>query len=154
MNFYFDTEFYENGKTIQLISIGIVAEDGDEFYTEVEGVEITSPWLKENVEPYLNGSTMPYDKIGGAILKFVTAKTDKPIFWAYYADYDWVAFCQLYGTMMDLPEKFPMFCMDFKQEMTRLSVTDIPIDNRQEHNALADALWLKNAKEWLTSNSE
>ena len=43
MNFFFDTEFYENGKTIELISIGIVAEDGSEFYTEVEGFEITDP---------------------------------------------------------------------------------------------------------------
>lgn len=28
MRFWFDTEFIENGHTIDLISIGIVAEDG------------------------------------------------------------------------------------------------------------------------------
>jgi hypothetical protein len=151
MNFYFDTEFFENGKTIELISIGIVAEDGDEFYTEVEGVKITDPWLKENVEPYLIGSTMPYDKIGTEILGFVTSKTFKPVFWAYYADYDWVAFCQLYGRMVDLPSIYPMFCMDLQQELFRNSIKNIPIENEQEHSALADAIWTKKVHEWLTS---
>ena len=32
VKYFFDTEFYEDGKTIDLISIGIVAEDGREFY--------------------------------------------------------------------------------------------------------------------------
>ena len=34
MKFWFDTEFIEDGKTIDLISIGIVAEDGRTFYAE------------------------------------------------------------------------------------------------------------------------
>jgi hypothetical protein len=154
MNFYFDTEFFENGKTIELISIGIVAEDGDEFYTEVEGVEITDTWLKENVEPYLIGSTMTHDKIGKAILDFITAKTFKPVFWAYYADYDWVAFCQLYGRMIDLPSIYPMFCMDLKQQLLSKSVENIPIENEQEHSALSDARWTKEVHEWLTSGKQ
>lgn len=36
-------------------------------------------------------------------------------FYAYYADYDWVAFCWLFGKMMDLPKGFPMYCKDLKQ---------------------------------------
>lgn len=36
-------------------------------------------------------------------------------FYAYYADYDWVAFCSLFGKMIDLPEGFPMYCKDLKQ---------------------------------------
>lgn len=32
MRYFFDTEFHEDGQTIDLISIGIVAEDGREFY--------------------------------------------------------------------------------------------------------------------------
>ncbi len=31
MRYFLDTEFYEDGKTIDLISIGIVAEDGREL---------------------------------------------------------------------------------------------------------------------------
>ena len=32
MRYFYDTEFIENGRTIELISIGVVAEDGREFY--------------------------------------------------------------------------------------------------------------------------
>lgn len=34
MKYFFDTEFIEDGKTIELLSIGIVSEDGREFYAE------------------------------------------------------------------------------------------------------------------------
>lgn len=40
-------------------------------------------------------------------------------FKAYYADYDWVLFCTIFGTMMDLPDGFPMYCFDLKQEFDR-----------------------------------
>lgn len=36
-------------------------------------------------------------------------------FYAYYADYDWVVFCWLFGRMIDLPKGFPMYCRDLKQ---------------------------------------
>jgi len=32
MKYFIDTEFYEDGKTIDLISLGVVAEDGRELY--------------------------------------------------------------------------------------------------------------------------
>lgn len=40
-----------------------------------------------------------------------------PTFYAYYADYDWVLFCTLFGAMVDLPTGFPMYCIDLKQEL-------------------------------------
>lgn len=41
----------------------------------------------------------------------------KPVFYAYYADYDWVVFCQLFGKMNDLPDGFSQYCNDLKQIM-------------------------------------
>lgn len=38
-----------------------------------------------------------------------------PELYAYYADYDWVVFCWIFGKMMDLPDGFPMYCRDLKQ---------------------------------------
>lgn len=38
-------------------------------------------------------------------------------FYGYYADYDWVVFCWLFGKMIDLPKGFPMYCIDLKQTM-------------------------------------
>lgn len=81
---------------------------------------------------------------------------EKPKFHAYYADYDWVAFCWLFGRMIDLPKGFPMYCVDLKQELDRkiekfgeqiaITLGDIkqhPSYPKQEneHNALADARW-------------
>ncbi len=40
---------------------------------------------------------------------------------AYYADYDHIAFCTTFGGMMDLPEHFPMYTVDLKQEFDRLT---------------------------------
>lgn len=38
-------------------------------------------------------------------------------FYGYFADYDWVAFCWLFGRVMDLPKGFPMYCIDLKQKL-------------------------------------
>jgi hypothetical protein len=70
-----------------------------------------------------------------------------PEFYAYYADYDWVVFCWLFGRMIDLPKGFPMYCKDLKQMMDDKRLTKdnfnikklIPQEN--EHNALDDARW-------------
>ena len=32
MKYFYDTEFIDNGRTIELISIGVAAEDGREYY--------------------------------------------------------------------------------------------------------------------------
>lgn len=57
MRFWYDTEFIDDGRTIDLISIGIVAEDGSEYYAvnsempwdRIKGRE----WLVRNVVPSL-----------------------------------------------------------------------------------------------------
>lgn len=57
MRYWFDTEFIENGKTIELLSIGIVAEDGRVLYLESSECNANgaSPWVIENVLPHLVG---------------------------------------------------------------------------------------------------
>lgn len=63
--------------------------------------------------------------------------------------YEKVVFCSLFGAMIDLPEHFPMFCMDIMQLKKYFSVDKIPIEQKNEHSALADAEWNKKAYEWL-----
>ena len=55
MKYFFDTEFIEDGKTIDLISIGIVAEDGRELYLLNYDCDhsMASDWVKANVLNYL-----------------------------------------------------------------------------------------------------
>lgn len=69
-------------------------------------------------------------------------------FYAYYADYDWVLFCSLFGRMIDLPEGFPMYCRDLKQQLDERGINQewkraIAPDPEGEHNALVDAQWNK-----------
>jgi hypothetical protein len=114
MRYFFDTEFIEDGRTIDLISIGIVGADGREFYAESSEFDASNagPWVRQNVLPHLFGNGLPREGIARAVAAFVG---DKPEFWADYGSYDWVALCQLYGTMMDLPKGWPMWVRDLRQ---------------------------------------
>jgi 3' exoribonuclease, RNase T-like len=151
MRFWFDTEFIEDGKTIDLISIGIVGEDGREFYAECAECDHSraSQWVKDNVIVHLEGGQKVWKRqdIAEYLVAFVG---DKPEFWAYYADYDWVALCQLFGTMMDLPKGWPMFCRDLKQ---LAEATPLPEQGKGEHHALADAKWTRDAWQYLQKSA-
>lgn len=54
---YYDTEFLEDGSTIDLISIGMITEDGAEYYAVNSEVDwsrvIKHGWLMRNVVPNL-----------------------------------------------------------------------------------------------------
>lgn len=148
MKIWFDTEFIENGRTIDLISIGMVREDGATLYYENLDCcwHAASDWVRNNVFPYLDvqkhGATR---RTMASIIRDFAGPS--PEFIAYYADYDWVVLCQLYGTMMDLPDGWPKFCIDLQQERVMRGVTQLPEQTTTEHHALADALWTRQAWE-------
>lgn len=170
MKIFYDTEFIENGQTIDLISIGMVAEDGRELYLVNREVSLdriaTHDWLVSNVVPslplsrdehgVLTWNTLHSDwqhatnKAGIAHLvkRFVLAEPD-PQLWAWYGAYDHVALCQLFGTMMYLPSGFPMWTNDLKQECVRLGDPNLPEQPDGVHNALADARHNKIRAEFL-----
>lgn len=150
MKIWFDTEFIEDGKTIELISIGMVRED--DHYLYLENIECdrsrASEWVQSNVLVHLEGgiAEMMLGEISETIRRFAG---DKPEFWGYYADYDWVVLCQLFGTMMDLPKGWPMYCRDIKQLCDSLGNPRLPEQGKGEHHALADARWNRLAYEFL-----
>jgi len=180
MKFYLDTEFIEDGTTIDLISIGLVAEDGRKMYLQNADCKFSkaSDWVWRNVFPSLKQFNMAghrscnaksrsldskdtarcYDndcpwrgryEIRAAVLEFCdAAKWGKPEFWGYYADYDWVVFCRLFGTMTTLPKGWPMYCRDIKQLCDDLGNPELPAQSSQ-HNALLDAEWTQFAHQCL-----
>jgi hypothetical protein len=204
MNYYIDTEFIEDFEAralhipsfrwtpsrhyIELISIGIVAEDSREYYAvskdfdlkhvwnkydllnpiEFGGEPEKQYWLRDNVlkplhedlcknisgdmrnsDYFCNLLEFSYRSLKRLIAAY--GKTNKqiadeiqlftanmipeglsknslqeairrnrsypPAFYGYYADYDWVLFCSLFGRMLDLPRGYPMYCYDLKQLM-------------------------------------
>lgn len=160
MRYWLDTEFIEDGKTIELLSIGVVAEDGRELYLEDGQVDLTraSDWVRVNVVPHLHFptcdrgypatscATSSRTAIKMALLDFCDPQRyGRPEFWGYYADYDWVVLCQLFGTMMDLPKGWPMYCRDVKQWTDALGNPTLPVQGKGEHYALADARWTREA---------
>lgn len=150
MRVFFDTEFIEDGRTIDLISIGMVREDGAEYYAENVDCDITraSPWVKENVFPLLKhgDARRSRTRIANDLIKFAGKE---PEFWAYFADYDWVVLCQLYGTMMSLPAGWPKFCLDIQQS-AYLRRASLQRPEGGDHNALEDARW--NMRVWQQLN--
>ena len=220
MKYYLDTEFLEGKQkekfpinlfrketpeTIDLISVGIVAEDGREYYAISKDFNLKEAWNRYNLVERKNYENYPLKERGNILYKKVYwirenvlkpifcelrtrecleggkslypgvtslaahreftktlveaswdnsggkykelkrlinkyGKTNKqiaeevkefvyfvnedptvyqfytePKFYAYYADYDWVVFCWLFGKMINLPKGFPMYCIDLKQ---------------------------------------
>lgn len=66
MRYFYDTEFIEDGKTIRLLSIGVVAEDGREFYRVARDSHSTwsdaanHEWLRAHVLPSMPGHVVPH----------------------------------------------------------------------------------------------
>lgn len=153
MRFWFDTEFMEDGKTIELLSIGIVSEDNREYYAVNRDADHSkaNDWVKANVLPKIDFATgVPRTQIRDEVSEFFLGKVWKPEIWAYYADYDWVALCQLFGRMVDLPGGFPKYCRDIKQLCADLGDPDLPAqDGDKSHHALLDARWNRQAWTFL-----
>lgn len=153
MRIWFDTEFIEDGMTIDLLSIGMIRDDGATYYAEFAGVDLSKAdrWVRENVLPHMTGVVTERTEIAQQIVAFAGPN---PEFWAYYADYDWVAICQLFGRMVDLPEGWPMYCRDVKQLCDAKGSPLLPKHDGTEHNALDDALWTRKAWQFLTSDGD
>lgn len=201
MNYYIDTEFLEGKQkesfpislfrketpeTIDLISIGIVAEDGREYYAISKDFNLREAWNREwirnnvlfpiywelvqqedpiradekfgnygnfegyitrhfkNQYKYFKKLINKYGKTNKQIVEELAGKHN-PLsfikregqvgggtsikFYAYYADYDWVVFCWLFGNMIELPSGFPKYCIDLKQTTDEVAnkVTDSAI---------------------------
>jgi hypothetical protein len=157
MRYWFDTEFNEDGKTIELISIGIVAEDGRKFYAESGEFNVyrANDFVRENILPVIDidpvykrpKNGISREQIRDQVNQFIGV--NNPEFWAYYGSYDWVVLCQLFGRMVDLPDHWPMYCNDVKQLELSLGNPQLPDQQTEKHNALNDAIWTKNAWDFL-----
>jgi hypothetical protein len=184
----YDCEFLENGQTIDLISIGMVADDGREYYAVSSdapwGRIRESDWLMRNVVPSLpvtgrtsldayvknspnsfprpsvdfvgpdlaDSSVKPRQVIANEVRDFILTTPEREL-WAWYAAYDHITLCQLWGPMVSLPDGVPMFTHDLKQECERLGNPELPaLPGVTEHNALSDAREVMYRLRWLRDN--
>src|SRR5215470_346269 len=88
VRFFYDCEFIEDGVTIDLISIGVVDEQGREYYavsTEFDP-QRAGDWVRSHVLPKLPAPADPVWRSRAAIrrslLEFLTASGDGVELWA------------------------------------------------------------------------
>lgn len=156
MRYFYDTEFIEDGHTIDLISIGVVAEDGREFYavsTEFDAAQAGS-WVRRNVlnqlPPRSDASWMDRATLRHKLLSFLVSpgvstvsgsqpSSTSPELWAWVGAYDHVALAQLWGDMTAFPQQLPRFTHELKQLWEMAGRPPLPPAPDNAHDALADA---------------
>lgn len=178
---------------IDLISIGIVCDDGWSYNAISSEWEYkdADKWVQDNVINPLyvssvhgdernrvradnfhrNGYGIPNELVTldlRARFEYDVQYSDSPIeIYGYFADYDWVLFCSLFGRMINLPKGMPMYCRDLKQmadekigaseirsigyekAVERLKQKTGYPKQSNEHNALSDAKWNLQLYKWL-----
>ncbi len=155
---FYDSEFIERGPEwpIQLVSIGMVRDDGAEYYAVSDRFDFHylcgNEWLAANVLPHIphvtdeggywldasHPAVKPREQIAEDVAAFVLGVSD-PELWADYCSYDHVVLCQLFGRMVDLPKGMPMFTRDVKDFSIRVGDPRWPAQETAAHHALNDA---------------
>jgi 3' exoribonuclease, RNase T-like len=148
--YFYDCEFIEDGRVVDLVSIGVVDEYGREFYavsTEFDGSRAL-PWVRKHV---LDKLPSPGDpawrsrvRIRDELWEFLIAPVrDRPQvkieLWAWFAAYDHVALAQLWGAMPQLPREIPRLTKDLRQMWEERGRPPLPASEANRHDALVDA---------------
>lgn len=145
---YYDTEFLES--SLSLISIGMVADSGEELY--LENIEapwndiIAHDWMRLNVVPHLSWKDAVTEyELTRYVMEFLAQFTSIEL-WAWYGAYDHVLLTKLLGGFDS--KLIPHYTHDLRQEYDFLGVdpdSHVPdisfrgIRQTREHHALYDA---------------
>lgn len=144
-HFFVDTEF-TGFIDPKLISIGVVAQSGEEFYAEVDhSVNECSEFVRATVLPLLNQNKIySFAELKGALSSWIDiVRQEGPIFICYDSEYDRTMLNQIFenGT----PKGF-FFRNLGVSYVNKLKMYEWYIKNKQaEHHALHDARALKYA---------
>lgn len=162
MRIFFDTEFYETGNSIHPISIGMVREDGAEYYAIFENFDLdrinTKSWLGQNVIPHLpvvvgkeNNKwwdedhpdycyVMEKNQILDDVLQF-TQIPDVEL-WAYFGSYDFVVLAQIFRGMMNMPGKLQAPPRDLVHLIEGSNVDEASLPKQKnQYKSIDDARW-------------
>lgn len=146
MRYFYDTEFVEDGRTIDLISIAVVAEDGREFYAHVDGYDVA----KAEAHTFVSKQVLPLvvdmprvarDEVRRLLSGLFVGQVD---LWGYFPAWDHIALMQLWGDFSAQPGWLPMRTNDI---CTVAQLTGRQIIPQPDgcHDALVDARWTRDA---------
>lgn len=174
MRIFFDTEFTGLHKDTTLISIGMVSEDGKEFYAELTDYDTSQvdEWIQNNVvnNLYLDcgeNKDKSYNKcyiketkiyVECELREWISQFKDVEI-WSDCLSYDWVLFCDIFGHAFNIPKNIYYIpfdiCTLFKlkgidPDIGREEFLELTIPkNSVKHNALWDAIVIQACYEKL-----
>lgn len=169
MRIFIDTEFLNRGHEhpIELISIGLVRDDGQEFY----GINVDAPlgpmaqnsfirkhiWPTLPLKPITTAGILEWDRdhadiehvmkrpdLVEAVYSFLTPNGAAPDLWGTFAGFDYVVLSQLWGTFDEARDPIPMWINDIRQEIVHKQTADKswalpPMHPGVRHHALHDA---------------
>jgi len=169
MKIFMDTEFTGLQQNTTLISLGLISEDGKEFYAEFTDYDESQidNWLQKNVidnlcipndigqqtiNTFKGDSSYIKEKLESWLSQFESVEI-----WSDCLAYDWMLFNQIFGHAFNIPKNVYYIPFDICTMMKLKGVDpDISreefVDNNVEgkkHNALYDAKVIKACYEKL-----
>jgi hypothetical protein len=145
VRYFYDCEFIEDGRTIELVSIGVVDETGRCFYgvsTDFDPSRAID-WVRRHVLDKLpspaDPAWRPAQRIRDELLEFLLAPGEPIELWAWMAGYDHVVLAQMWGDMRALPRVIPRFTHELRQRWEDAGRPVLPDQPPDQHDALADA---------------
>jgi hypothetical protein len=147
--YFYDCEFIEDGRVVDLVSIGMVDEFGREYYavsTEFDESRAL-PWVRRHVldklpspgDPAWRSRAQIRDDLWEFMLEPVRGRTEPIELWAWMAAYDHVVLAQLWGSMPALPREIPRFTKELRQLWDERGRPKLPEAEAARHDALVDA---------------
>jgi len=142
VRFFYDCEFSRTAPDVELLSLGVIAEDGRELYAVSNEVDLDAahPWVRRHVLPLLpppsDAAWMSRTSMRDELLTFLRPE---PVLWAWMGAYDHVALCQLWGSMTELPRQLPRMTLDVRQLWESLGEPALPTQPGGRHRAIDDA---------------
>ena len=165
MKIFFDTEFTGLQQDTTLISIGLVDEDNNTFYAELNDYNENQIdiWILNNV---IKNLALPEEHKSTMVklrenLSIWLAQYEKIEIWSDCLAYDWVLFNQIWGHAFKIPKNIYYIPFDICT-LFKIKGIDPDIDRENfafngripeqtdKHNALWDAKVIKSCYERLT----
>lgn len=147
MKCFFDCEFTGLHKNTTLISIGIIAENGNRFYWEFTDYDKSqmNEWLRENViahTSYLKdknnemlaslSSNLVYsfgtkERCAAELKMWLNHLGEEVELVSDVCHYDMVLFCDIFGSAFDIPKCVAPTCIDINQMIAEFHETPISV---------------------------
>lgn len=156
---FYDSEFTTlNPYEGELLSVGMVKINGEEFYVEIEVTGHVSEWVKEHNLPLMKGEYVSCEEARKKITEFLGKK--RPHFVCFVPHYDIVYLHKLFGMGDEVQDSMPyhkkpidvasiLFAQGVDPEYYSgfnekfFSALGVDIKKYSQHNALDDAKLLR-----------